>query len=37
MSTSYRGHTWGKIDFTETAIKMCTMDANPKTIFNVDY
>lgn len=37
MATSYKGHTWGKVDFSETALKMCTMDENPKSIFNVEF
>lgn len=37
MTTSYKGHTWGKIDFTETALKLNTMDDNPKSIFNIEF
>lgn len=35
MTTSYRGQTWGKVDFSENALKMVTMDEHPKSIFNV--
>ena len=37
MATSYKGQTWGKIDFSETALKLSTMDDNPKSLFNVEF
>lgn len=37
MSTSYKGHTWGKVDFSETALKLCTMDDAPKSVFNIEF
>ncbi len=35
--TSYRGQTWGKVDFSDTALKLCTIDDHPKAIFNVEF
>ena len=36
-SVSYKGTTWGKIDFTETSLKFNNMDENPKSIFGVEF
>jgi hypothetical protein len=36
MATSYKGHTWGKVDASGSALKMCTMDETPKSIFSVE-
>jgi hypothetical protein len=37
MAASYKGHTWGKLDFSETALKLCTMDEHPKSVFNIEF
>lgn len=36
MST-YKGITWGQANFTETALKLQTMDENPKSLFSIDF
>ena len=37
MSTSYKGHTWGKIDLSEKTLRLCTMDETPKIIFGFEF
>ena len=34
---SYRGTNWGKVDFSESAMKFTTADENPKPIFGIEY
>lgn len=37
MSTSYKGHTWGKIDIEEAALRLRTMDESSKAILSVEF
>lgn len=37
MATSYKGHTWGKLDLTQTSLKLNTMDDHPKAIFGIEF
>lgn len=37
MSTSYKGQTWGKLDVSETTLKMTTMEEPVKNIFSLDF
>ena len=34
---AFRGTTWGKVDFSESALKFKTMDENQKSIFGIDF
>lgn len=36
MST-YKGITWGEVTFTETTIKLQTMEDNPKSILSIGF
>lgn len=35
--SSFKGTTWGKVDFSETALKFNTTDERSKEIFNVEF
>lgn len=37
MSTSYKGHTWGKVDIEEKALRLKTMDESSKSILAVEF
>lgn len=37
MSTSYKGRTWGKIDLSETTLRLTTLDDPPKNIFGFEF
>lgn len=37
MSTSYKGHTWGKVDIEETALRLRTVDESSKSILGIEF
>ena len=37
MSTSYKGHTWGKVDIDSNTLRLKTLDENSKSILGIEF